>query len=123
MASRTNDSKTASDVLKDEAEERPTSPHLSLLRPVAKVRNSDRLRFMGQMNKLSPVLDKMTETSADQLDSDAIEALADFTDYVSRVFAVDAEADETVQTLPFEEFMELIFAYLDALGESMGSSN
>ena len=129
MASQKNDpkdlSKTASEELVAEADGATESEYLHLLKDPTRVKNADRLRFMARLSTLEPLLKEISEDEKGLAGADAktIDALADFTEYMAETFAKTHEDAETVEFLPFDDYLTLVFAYLDKLGELLGSSN
>lgn len=127
MASQTKDTKaaTTSEKLQEEAE--PTA-RLDLLTPAGKVTNSNRLRFIARLSPLMEALEDVADEDDDDnsvlgMPPESMEAMADFTEFVSTNFAASDEASAELESLDFEVFLKTVFSYLEQLGELIGSSN
>lgn len=126
MASQTKDTKapTTSEKLQEEAE--PTA-RLDLLTPAGKVTNSNRLRFIARLSPLMEALEDVADEDDDNsvlgMPPESMEAMADFTEFVSTNFAASDDASAELESLNFEVFLKTVFSYLEQLGELIGSSN
>lgn len=125
MASQTTKTEktepTTSEKLQEEAE---GSQYLHLLRPVEKVTAPERLRFMA---RIAPIQESLGNLGDDEgilaMPTEALDQLADFTEYVADRFSVDPAAHEKIVRLDLTEYLDLVLTYMSQLGESLGSSN
>jgi hypothetical protein len=128
QANKTQDSNapTPSEKLQEEVE--PTA-RLDLLVPAGKVTNSNRLRFIARLSPLMDALDGLTDDEDEDDNSllgmppETMEAMADFTEFVSENFTESEQAAVELESLDFEIFIKTVFTYLEQLGELIGSSS
>lgn len=107
---------TASEKLATEASANEMAARLDLLQPVGKIRAYERLAILAGAADMNRHLGT-GEFDVNDLDPAALKALGNFAKDISGNYAVSAEAQDTLEYLDIQAYLETVFAFVSLLGE------